>query len=210
MRILVIGASGGTGKALVADALERGHEVTAFVRKPVSFTMNHKLLTVAQGNVLDTASVNAAMKGQSAVVCALGHKQWFWPTSILSGGTRNILTAMEKNGVKRFVCETSLGIGNSWGRMGLYYSLFVGNVILPFYFYDKVRQERIIRASSVDWVIVRPGQLTDGKKRGVYRHGEKIGNYLWTVRISRKDVADFMLNQVTSNEYLKRTVGVCW
>jgi putative NADH-flavin reductase len=210
MRLLVIGASGGTGQALIAEALERGHEVTAFVRKPASVTMKHKLLSVVQGNVLDPASLDAAMKGQSAVVCALGHKQFFWPTSILSKGTRNIIDAMEKNGVRRFVCQTSLGIGNSWGRMGLYYSLFVGNVILPFYFYDKVRQERIIRVSSLDWVIVRPGQLTDGKKRGKYKHGETIGNYLWTVRISRKDVADFMLNQVTSNEYLKKTVGVCW
>ncbi|MEK7774751.1 MAG: SDR family oxidoreductase [Candidatus Zixiibacteriota bacterium] len=209
MRILVIGATGGTGNALVAEALERGHEVTAFVRNPSSFTMKHHGLTVVQGNVLDGISLESAMKGHSAVVCALGHKQWFWPTSILSEGTSNIIAAMEKSGVHRFVCETSLGIGNSWGRMGLYYSLFVGNFILPFYFYDKVRQERIIRASSLEWVIVRPGQLTNGKKRGTYRHGDKIGNYLWTVCISRKDVADFMINQISSDQYLRQTVGVC-
>jgi putative NADH-flavin reductase len=94
--------------------------------------------------------------------------------------------------------------------MGLYYTFFVIPVILPFYFWDKARQERLMAASGVDWVVVRPGALTNGAKRGRYRHGRTVGSLLWTVRISRADVADFMLNQMSDNTYLKAASGVCW
>ena len=143
------------------------------------------------------------------MLSALGHKRYLSPTRILSEGTRNILRAMEAHGVSRFVCETSLGIGDSAGRMGLYYTFFTIPVVLPFYFWDKTRQERIIAGSTVDWTIVRPGVLTHGEKRGRYRHGSRIGSFLWTVRISRADVADFMLNQLESDTYLRTAPGVC-
>lgn len=209
-RILVVGATGGTGRQLVLQALERGFAVTALVRDPSRLTISHPQLTVVRGDVLDQGSVDAAMRGQEAVLSALGHKRYFSPTRILSEGTRNILRAMEAHGVSRFVCETSLGIGDSAGRMGLYYTLFTIPVILPFYFWDKTRQERIIAGSDVEWIIVRPGVLTNAEKRGRYRHGSHIGSFLWTVRISRGDIADFMLNQLESDEYLRAAPGVCW
>lgn len=184
--------------------------MTAFARTPSKLDMKHERLTIVRGDVMDPASVETAVRGQDAVLSALGHKRFFYPTRILSEGTRNVIRAMEKESVRRFVCETSLGIGDTWGRMGLYYTLFVGNFILPLYFFDKVRQERAIRQSSLDWVIVRPGALTNGRKRGVYRHGPRVGSWLWTVRISRADVADFMLNQVTSDAYLRQSPGVSW
>lgn len=209
-RVLIVGATGGTGRQLVAEALERGYEVTAFVRDPSRLRVSHPQLTVVEGDVLDYDSVEAAMRGQEAVVSALGHKRFFYPTRILSRGTRNILRTMEAHGVPRFVCETSLGIGDSAGRMGLYYTLFVIPVILPFYFWDKTRQERLIARSNVDWVIIRPGVLTDGDKRGRFRHGRHVGSFLWTVRISRADVADFTLNQLESEAYVGAATGVCW
>lgn len=210
MRVLIVGATGGTGRALVAQALERGHRVTAFARKPAKLRLQHEHLDVARGDILDYASVEAAVRGQDAVLCALGHRQWLYPTRILSEGTRNLVRAMQSHSVPRLVCETSLGVGDSWGRMGLYYTLFVGLFILPFYFFDKVRQERLIRGSSLDWVIVRPGALTNGGKRGIYRHGPAVGHWLWTVRISRADVAAFMLEQLSDDAYLGRSPGVCW
>jgi len=209
-RVLIVGATGGTGRELVAQALERGLLVTAFVRDPSRIRIKHPRLRVVRGDVLDTASLDAAVKGQGAVVSALGHKHFFSPTRVLSAGTSNVLRAMEANGVKRFVCETSLGIGNSAGRMGLYYTFFTIPVILPFYFWDKARQERLIAASKVDWVIVRPGLLTNGARRGTHRHGRSVGSYLWTARISRADVADFMLKQLADNTYLRGAPGVCW
>jgi putative NADH-flavin reductase len=209
-RVLIIGATGGTGSQLVQQALERSYTVTALVRNPSKLQSNHPQLNVVQGNVLDEGDVSKAMTGQDAVLCALGHKQFFRPTLILSEGTQNILLAMEAQSVTRLVCETSLGIGDSAFRMGLYYTFFVIPVILPFYYWDKTRQERLIARSSVDWVIVRPGVLTDGDKRGHPRHGRHIGSFLWTVRISRADVAGFMLDQLAPDTYLRTAAGVCW
>ncbi len=209
-RLLIIGATGGSGRQLVTRALARGYVVTALVREPAKLQIEHPQFTVVQGDVLDYASVAAAMRGQEAVVSALGHKRYFYPTRILSEGTRNILRAMEAHGVSRFVCETSLGIGDSVGRMGLYYTFFTIPLILPFYFWDKTRQEKIIAQSHVEWIIVRPGLLTNGEPRGHYRAGAAIGNYITTVRISRADVADFMLKQLESDTYLRTAADVAW
>lgn len=209
-RIVIVGATGGTGRQIVARALADGYVVTALVRDPARLRIDHPQLTVVQGDVLDAASVDAAMRGQHAVVCALGHKRFFQPTRILSEGTRNILRAMDTHGVPRLVCQTSLGIGDSAGRMGLSYTLFVIPAILPFYYWDKTRQERLIEQSGVEWVIVRPGALTDGEARGRLRHGRHIGSLLLTVRVSRADVATFMLDQLSSDTYLRQAPGVCW
>ena len=210
LRILIVGATGGTGRQLMAQALERGYEVTALVRRPETIAMEHPRLTVKRGDVLDGASLDAAVRGQDAVVSALGHKQFYRPTRIQSAGTANLLAAMAEDGVRRFVCETSLGLGDSAGRMGLLFTFFVIPFVLPFYFWDKARQERVIAASAADWVIVRPGALTNGPRRGRCRHGATVGNVLWGGRISRADVADFMLNQLESDTYLRTAPGICW
>jgi len=210
MNLLVIGATGGTGRAIVEQALSQGHNVTAFVRNPAKMRIKQDRLTVVQGNVLNYESVAAAAQGKDAVLSALGHKRWFIKTSILSEGTKNIITAMQKHGVRRLVCETSLGVGDSRGKLGLYYTLFVIPFIVYFYFRDKEQQERYIRESALDWIIVRPGQLTNGRKRVTYRHGPEVGSRLLTVRISRGDVADFMLRQVRDNSYLRKTPAVAY
>jgi len=210
MRVLVVGATGGTGRQLVAQALERGYEVTALARNPSRLQVEHPRLTIVRGDVLDEAGVASAVRGHDAVLSALGHRRYFYPTRIQSRGTGHILRAMEAHGVRRFVCATSLGLGESVGRLGLMYTFFVIPAILPFYFWDKTRQERAIAASRVDWVIVRPGALTNGEKRGRVKHGLGIGNLLWTVRVSRADVASFMLDQLESNTYVRTAPGVCW
>lgn len=208
-RVLIVGATGGTGRQLVQQALERGLSVTALVRDPSRLRLEHPRLKVIQGNVLDEESVTAAVRGQDAVLSALGHKRFLHPTRILSDGTRNILRAMEAQGVRRLVCQTSLGIGDSAGRLGAFYTLFIIPAILQFYFWDKTRQERLIAGSRVEWVIVRPGVLTNGEKRGRSRHGLRVGSFFLSVRISRADVAEFMLNQLSSDTYLRTAPGLC-
>ncbi len=209
-KVLIIGAGGGTGRQLVVQALERGYEVTAFVRNPAGISMQNDRLRIVQGDVLDHLSVDAAVRGQDAVLSALGHGKFFGPSKILSQGTQNIVRAMQTHGVRRFVCVTSLGIGSSAGRLGIYYTFLITPLVLPFYFWDKARQEQVIASSQLEWVIVRPGLLTNGTKRGVYKHGAQVGGFLGSVRISRADVADFMLNQLTDNKYLHSPPGVCW
>jgi uncharacterized protein YbjT (DUF2867 family) len=207
-RVLVIGASGGTGRALVRQALERQYAVTAFVRDPRRLGIAHANLTVVRGDVLDYSSVAEAVRGQDAVVCALGHKRFLYPTRILSAGTRNVLRAMDAHGVRRLICQTSLGIGDSAGRMGLYYTLVVLPLILPFYFWDKTRQERLVADSGAAWTIVRPTALTNAAGRGECRHGAGVGSRLWTLSIPRADVASFMLDQLSEERYLGVAVGL--
>ena len=209
-RLLVVGASGGTGRHLVSQALERGYKVTALVRDRSSLDTSHPNLTLREGDVLQPQSLDEAVEGQDAVVSALGHKQFFRPTRILSHGTQNLMDAMNKAGIRRLVCVSALGIGSSVGRLGLYYTLFVIPVILPFYFWDKTRQEKAIMSSNLDWTIVRPGALTDGSARGEFKHGSNVGNFLWTVRIARADTASFVLDQLTNETYLRQASGVCW
>ena len=130
-RVLVIGATGGTGRQLVQQALDQGHQVTAFARRPSKLQIEHANLRVVKGDVLDYGSVEAAMRGQSAVLCALGHKRFFYPNKIQSNGMRNILRAMKACDVPRLICETALGIGNSVGRLGLPHTFFILPLILP-------------------------------------------------------------------------------
>ncbi len=180
------------------------------MRNPAKLNVSHERLTVARGDVMDIASVNAAMPNHDAALIAIGHKRYLGPSNTLSQGTQHIVDAMKQHGVKRIVCESALGTGDSTGRLGVYYTLFVIPVILPFYWHDRARQERVVRESGLEWVIVRPGQLTNGRRRGEYRHGPKVGNYLWSVSISRADVADFMLNQVGQTPYLRTAVSLCY
>ena len=110
----------------------------------------------------------------------------------------------------RLICESSLGIGSSAGRAGPLATLFAYPLILPFYVWDKLRQEKLIAESDLDWVIVRPAALTNGRARGEYRHGLEAGSYFLPVRIARADVADFMLRQLTDDHYLGSAPGICY
>ena len=210
MKLLIIGGTGGTGRELIKQGLEQGHRLTALVRNPGKVKIAHQDLSIIKGNVLDFDKVQEVVASQDAVISALGHKRFFIVSNILSEGTKNIIHAMEKHNVKRFICITSLGINDSRFKLGLYYTLFVIPVITFFYFWDKARQEKLIINSHLDWTIVRPGQLTNGRKRGTYKHGTDVGNYILTKIISRADVAHFILSQLNDKTYLHKTPGVTY
>ena len=210
MKILVIGGTGKTGKEIIKQGLDESHHITALVRNPKKLRLEHPRLRIIQGDVLKPESLQAAFEDQDAVLSALGHKRFLIPNTILSEGTRNVIAEMEKKGVKRFICITSLGINDSRFKLGLYYTLFVIPFILLFYFKDKARQERIIRESELKWTIVRPGQLINGKKRMKYRVGESLGSYVLTRWISRADVAHFMLEQINDPTYLHKCPGIIY
>jgi putative NADH-flavin reductase len=195
MKIAVFGASGKTGILIVYQALNQGHIVTAFARQPSKVTIQHKNLRVIQGDVLEIDKVKLAVQGQDVVLCALGSDKNKRNT-MLSDGTRNILSAMESFGVKRFICMSSAGIlGNDGG-------FWFGKIIMPLFlnhvFADKKRQAKVIGESNADWVIIRPTGLTDAPKTNTY----KINLNIPTSRsIPRADVADFMLKLLTDKKY---------
>jgi len=208
LKILIIGGTGGTGRQIIQQALEEGHQVTALVRSPEKIKIINAHLQIVKGNVLDRESVKRAVQGQEAVLSALGHKKFFIKTNILSEGTKNIIDAMEQYKANRFICITSLGIGDSRFKLGLYYTLFVIPFIVFFYFLGKEKQEKLIRNSKLDWTIVRPGQLTNGKRTGTYKHGPNVGSYILTKMISRANVAHFMLRQLEDRTYSRKAVGI--
>ncbi|MFN2476675.1 MAG: NAD(P)-dependent oxidoreductase [Chthoniobacterales bacterium] len=208
MRLLVIGATGGTGKQLVQQALAQGHHVTALVRTPAKVEITHACLRVLRGDVLDEASLETAMLGQDAVLSALGHIVFYKPTTILSEGTRNIMRAMKSCEVRRFVCESSLGVGDTVGRLGLLPTLLFVPLVLPFYVRDRLRKEELITRSKAEWIIVRPTVLTNGAATSKYQHGLEVGNYFLGNRVSRADVADFMLKQLRDDTYVGTAVGI--
>ena len=210
MKLLIIGGTGRTGQDLIKQALEQGYNLPALVRNPEKVRITHQNLSVIKGNVLDFDKVQEVVAGQDAVLSSLGHKRFFIKTDILSEGTKNIIHAMEKYNVNRFICITSLGINDSRFKLGLYYTLFVIPVSVFFYFLDKGKQEKLIRSSKLNWTIVRPGQLTNGKKRGKYKHGANVGNYILIKMISRADVAHFILTQLNDATYFHKTPGVTY
>ena len=210
MNILIIGATGGTGKQLVQQALERGHKVSVFVRNPSKLKISHPELKVFEGDILIPESISRACKDQDTVISALGHKRFVIPSSILSRGTHNLIAAMEENAVRRLICITALGIGDSRYKLGLYYTLFVHPFILFFYFRDKEKQERLIQGSNLDYTLVRPGQLTLGKRRERYKHGKGLGHYLLTKMISRADVAHFILDELEQPRYIHKVAEITY
>jgi hypothetical protein len=117
---------------------------------------------------------------------------------------------MEKLGVKRFVCESSLGIGDSKGQLGPLYNFVLIPLLLRNIFADKEVQEKLIQESPLDWVIARPARLTNGPHTGKYRSGFAADGSSIRAKISRADVADFMLQQLSSDDSLRKTPGISY
>jgi len=210
MHIIVFGASGGTGRQLVKQAIERyGYHVTAFVRNPDAFPLEHEKLSVVKGDILDGTAVEAAVQGKDAVLSALGVNE-LGKNTILSDGTKHIVAAMEKHAIKRFVCQTTMGLGQTRQQIGLFWNLFLIPFVLGNVMDDKECQEQVIMESSLDWVIARPAGLTDGEQTESYRAGFGPGERSIQMRISRADVADFMLKQLTDDRYLRQAVSLSY
>jgi putative NADH-flavin reductase len=200
MKLLVIGATRGIGLDVVQQALEAGHEVTALARNPQSFQRQHERLKVVKGDILDKGSIGQAVEGQDAVCVTIGIKATRKPVSIFSEGTRTVVEAMKKSSCRRLICVTGIGAGDSRGHGGFLYDKIFKPLFLKTIYADKDRQEAIVRESGLDWVIVRPGFLTDDPRTGKYRvltdlKGVKAG------KISRADVADFILREAAEMKY---------
>ena len=207
MKLLIIGATGGLGRAMTKGAIERGHETTALARDPAKLEGQGEHLRVARGDVLDPISVKSAVCGQDVVVSALGTPSPRMPSTLLLEGTRNIVGAMEQHGVGRLVCVTILGTGDSGRRHGsLFYRLFVLGFFVRPMLEDKEHQEEVIRGSRLDWTIVRPPRYTNEPRSGAYRvigdGGGRVG------KIGRADLADFVLGQLDDYSYVRRAVVV--
>jgi len=207
MKVIIFGASGSIGRNLVSQALEQGYVVTAFVRNPASLGIQHDNLSIALGDVLEATSVQKAVAGHDAVMCSIGAGR---KGGVRAEGTRNIIAAMKATGVRRLICQSTLGVGESWNNLNaLWKYLMFGLFIRPAYL-DHVEQEKLVRESGLDWSIVRPAAFIDGQLTGQYRHGFPATTNDTKLEISRADVADFMLKNLVDNTYLHKTPGLSY
>ncbi len=212
MKIIIFGASGGTGNWLTRQALAADHDVTAIVRSPETFAVHHPRLTIVPGNVLDSTAVNDAVMGHEAVFVTLGAPARRAGT-LRSQGTANIVNAMQQHGIKRLICQSSLGFGDSVEVLkatGFVFRRIIVPVLLADTFADHERQEQVIKSSRLDWTIVRPGNMTNGPLTGVYHHGFSADRRDIKVKVSRADVAHIMLRQLVDNTYLHQAVGISY
>jgi uncharacterized protein YbjT (DUF2867 family) len=204
---LILGATGRTGRQLLDQALALGHDVTAFARRPAALAAYGSRLRVMQGDITDRSSVGPAVVGQEAVLSALGSRT-LRPSTVLSTGIGYTLDAMREHRVGRLVCMSALGVGETRGQLGPVYNLVLIPLLLRHNFADKERLEARICASETEWTIVRPGALTDGPARGRYRTALADVRPPPFPRISRADVAGFMLREVVERRFLYRVVGL--
>jgi putative NADH-flavin reductase len=202
MHIALFGATGGTGRQVLDQALAQGHAVSALVRDP-SKLAERTGLTLVVGDVLDQTATTRCVQGVDAVICVLGSHGSREPIEAL--GTRVILDAMRDTGVRRLIAVTSLGVGDSREQINWAFRVIMDLTLKPIMM-AKEEQERLIKASGLDWTIVRPGGLTDGPRTGAYRFGRDRS--IKGGRISRADVADFVLRQLTDPAFIHQTPAV--
>ena len=205
--VIVFGATGRSGSAIVRRLLERGHQVTAFVRDRAKVVESHPNLRVVEGDVLSPDSVTGAIDGHDAVISALGAGR---KGRIRSEGTRNIIRAMERIGTARLISQSSLGVGDSRGNLNAFWKHIMFGLLLRTAYEDHGVQERYVRESNLDWTIVRPGALVDGEATGDYCHGFSPSERAISLTVSLADLADFVVHELENGAYVHATPGVSY
>jgi putative NADH-flavin reductase len=202
MKIAVIGATRGVGLELVKAALEDGHEVTALVRVPSRMPISDERLRIVEGDAENLAATLKVVEGQDVVCNCLGTTKVTQTITLFSRSAENLSRALKPE--QLLIAITGVGAGDSRGHGGFLYDRFFLPIVLRRIYADKDREESIIKRSIARWIIVRPGILNNGPRTGRYRaltdlrgiHGGKI---------SRADVADFMLSQAKSPQFIGQT-----
>ena len=202
MQIALFGATVGTGRQVLEQAVAAGHNVTALLRDPAKIEARSGV-TLIQGDVLDQEATSRCVQESDAVICVLGSGVGVEPVE--AQGTQRILEAMQTHGVRRLIAVTSLGVGDSREQVGAEFQRAMDTVLQPI-IAAKTEQERLIRASGLDWTIVRPGGLGDGPRTGDYRSG--TDPTLIAGLVSRADVAEFVLLQLSDASYLHQCPAV--
>jgi putative NADH-flavin reductase len=219
MRLVSFGPTGGTGRRLVERAIAEGHEVTALVRNPSRMRARHRRLKVIVGDAFDAAKVREAVAGNEAVNSVLGSRQPSNPLhprrpgdphGPVSAGSANIISAMKELGLRRFVCQTAWGVGESTQDPGFAGAFFMKVLVPPLLreeYAEKEAQEKLLRESDLEWIIVRPMILTNGPWTNDYRVGVdlKPGRRPY---ISRADVADFLMKQLADDKFVHKTPAI--
>ena len=204
MRVLVLGAAGRMGEEIVERALSAGHEVTAFVHQPEDYKRGD--VRVVGGDARDRTVMLEAVRGQDAVLDALGGHLPFVETTLETDAARNVMEAMREAGVRRLVVVSTIGEGESIANVHGFYKNLIMPTLLRGVMKDKAGMEAAVEGSSLDWIIVRPAGLRDGESKGIRLVSPETGEKVRFV--TRADVAQFLVEQLTSDAYLHQAVGI--
>lgn len=209
MKIVIFGASGRTGQHLILQALERGHTITAFARTPGKIQVRHERLQIIQGDIHDENAVEKAIVGQDVVLCALGLNK-DEPVTALADGTKIIITAMRKHQIRRIMNVSAAGFSGEKADFLTGKILFwIFNKYLTKLFTAMKKQHEVIEQSELEWIAVRPFLLDEGPHKGGYRialEGIPSGG----LRINTGDVAEFMLNNLENNQYIRKSPAIAY
>ena len=205
MRLLILGATGPTGRQVVDQALAAGHEVTAFARSAARVTVKHPNLTVEIGDATESHALERPMIGRDAVLSALGAGNSL-RSEIASRATAALIAAMRAQGLRRIVSLSAFGVGESFQQASLLQRLAY-RTLLRQIFADKAKADAMLRQSGLEWTLVYPTVLTDGARTDTCRVGEKLA-MKGMPTVSRADVAAFMLAQLSTAEWLRRTAVI--
>ncbi len=209
MKLVIFGATGGVGKHVVAQVLAKGQNVTAFTRHPDKLCQSHANLEIAQGDILSPEIVKRAVTGCDNVLCALG-MPLLNNDGLRRKGTVNIVRAMTETGVKRLICLSALGSGESHTALPALHRYVLRPTLMRRLYKDHEAQEKCVMQSNLDWTIVRPGSFASGGHTGKYRHGFTTAEPGLTYKISREDVADFMLAQIETDSYMRHAANLSY
>ena len=207
MKVIVFGATGTVGRLAVQDLLQADHEVSAFARSPQKLDFADANLRLIAGDAFKAADVSQAIEGHDAVVVALGAGM-SRSSMIRSKGTLNVINAMQLHGVRRLVIQSTLGAHESWSNLNFFWKRIMFGALLRPVFKDHELQESLVRASGLDWTIVRPGAFTDGPAKGGYKEDFPPSERNLSLKIPRADIARFLTKQVADLTYLGRAVAI--
>ncbi|WP_068425152.1 NAD(P)-dependent oxidoreductase [Janibacter terrae] len=204
MRITVFGATGSVGRLVVDRALDAGHDVTAFTRDRARVHRTHDRLTVVEGDVTDPGPCLPAVRGADAVVITLGNGA---KGVVREAGTGAVVRAMAEAGVRRLVCQSSIGVGTSRANLNFFWRRIMFGGLLRRAYADHVRQEEVVTASDLDWTIVRPSAFSDDPVPGV-RHGFGPDATGLQLKVGRDDIAAFLLAEAEHGRSLRQQVSL--
>jgi len=206
MKIVIFGASGKTGSLLTDQALAKGPMVTVFLRREGALAQQHPNLRIVIGSLNDKEKLKEAIAGSDAVISTLGGGSLTKHSPEIIAGIENITNQMEQSGVKRFIYMSSIGAGESRYLMGPVIRFFIADLFLRVPLADHTANEQRIAKSNLHWTLIRPGGLTDGPKTGNLKFGSEKLLLKGSTRISRANVASFILEQLTETEFVKEGV----
>jgi uncharacterized protein YbjT (DUF2867 family) len=207
MNVLVFGASGKTGREVVRQALARGFNVSAFVRDTARLPLAHANLRLVKGQITDPKAVARAIEGHTCVISTLGVGLPLRHDPIVIEGVRTIARASEHASVKRLLYMSFIGVSQSRDSAGFLLKQLAGTV-LRHEVADHEVKEAAVAESLVDWTIVRAPKLTNGRLTASYRVGEDIEARSPLPMMSRADVADFMLRQLSDQSFIRKVVRI--